>query len=79
LAVTNSGIIDHVLSISSNLKYQEEWYLDSSASHHMSSHRNWFMSYQSVDEGVVFMGNGIPCKTVGAGSISIMMFYGIVR
>ena len=45
----------------------------------MSSHRNWFISYQSVDEAVVFMGNGIPCKTVGVGSIRIRMFDGIVR
>jgi hypothetical protein len=27
----------------------------------------------------VFMGNGIPCKTVGVGSIRINMFDGIVR
>jgi hypothetical protein len=27
----------------------------------------------------VFMGNGIPCKTVGVGSIRISMFDGIVR
>jgi hypothetical protein len=44
----------------------------------MCSHINWFISYQSVDEGVVFMGNGIRCKTVGVGSIRIMMFDGIV-
>ena len=79
LAVTNSGMIDQVLSVSGNLKYQEEWKLDSGASHHMCSHRNWFISYQSVDEGVVFMGNGIPCQTIGVGSIRIRMFNGIVR
>jgi hypothetical protein len=45
----------------------------------MCSHRNLFISYQSVDEGVVFMGNGIPCKTVGVGSIRIKMFDSIVR
>jgi hypothetical protein len=45
----------------------------------MFSHRIWFFSYQSVDEGVVFMGNGIPYKIVGVGSIRIMMFDGIVR
>jgi hypothetical protein len=72
-------MIDQVLSVSSNLQYQEEWQLDSGASHHMCSHRNWFISYQSVDEGVVFMGNGIPCKTLGVGSIRIRMFDGIVR
>jgi hypothetical protein len=79
LVVTNSAIIDQVLSVSSNLQYQEEWQLDSYASHHMCSHRIWFISYQSVDEGVVFMGNGIPCKIVGVGSVRIVMFDGIVR
>jgi hypothetical protein len=44
----------------------------------MCSHRNWFFSYQFVVEGVVFMGNGIPCKTIGIGSIRIRMFNGIV-
>jgi hypothetical protein len=67
---------DQVLSISSNLQYQEEWQLDSGASHHMCLYINWFISYQSVDEGVVFMGNDIPCKV---GSIRIRMFDGIVR
>jgi hypothetical protein len=77
--LTNSGMIDQVLSISNNLQYQEEWQLDSGASHHMCSHRNWFISYQYVDEGVVFMGNGIHFKTIGVGSIRIRMFDGIVR
>jgi hypothetical protein len=45
----------------------------------MCSHRNWFISYQSVDEGVVFMGNGIHCKTIGVDNIRIRMFDGIVR
>jgi hypothetical protein len=72
-------MIDEVLSISSILQYQEEWLLDYGASHHMCSHRNWFTSYQYVDEGVVFMGNGISCKIVGVGSIRIRMFDGIVR
>jgi hypothetical protein len=45
----------------------------------MCSHRNWFISYQFVDEIVVFMGNGIPCKTIWVGSIRIRMFDGIVR
>jgi hypothetical protein len=79
LAVTNSGMTDQVLSISSNLQYQEEWQLDSGASHHMCLHRNRFISYESVDEGVVFMGNGIPCKTVGVGRIKTRMFNGTVR
>jgi hypothetical protein len=38
-----------------------------------------FISYQSIDEVVVFMGNGTPSKIVGVGSIRIMMFGDIVR
>lgn len=79
MVVTDSGIIDQYLSVSSNLQYQEEWKLDSGASHHMWAHRNWFISYQSVDEGAVFMGNGISYKTLGVGSIRIRIFHGIVR
>jgi hypothetical protein len=45
----------------------------------MCSHINLFFSYQSVDEGVVLMGNGIHCKTIGVGSIRIRMFDGIIR
>ena len=55
-------------TISSNLQCQEEWKLDSSA-----SHRNWFISYQSIDDGVVFMGNGIPCKIFGVGSSMVLL------
>jgi hypothetical protein len=45
----------------------------------MCSHRNRFISYQFVDEGVVFIGNGILYKIVGVGSIRIRTFDGIVR
>jgi hypothetical protein len=79
LGVTNLGIIDQVLFVSSNLQYQEEWMLDLGASDHMFSHRNWFIYYQSIDEGAMFMGSGISCKIVGVGSIRIRMLDGIVR
>jgi hypothetical protein len=72
-------MVDEVLSVCSISQYQEEWLLDSGASHHMCSHRSWFSSYQSIDDGVVFMGNDISCKSVGIGSIKIKMFDGIVR
>ena len=72
-------MIDEVLSICSTSQFQEEWLLDSSASNHMCSHRSWFSTYQSIDEGVVFMGNNISRKTIEVGSIKIKMFDGIVR
>jgi hypothetical protein len=79
LDVTNSIMIDQVSSIYNNLQYQEEWQLDLGSSHHMCSHINRFISYQIVDEGIVFMGNGIRSKTIGVGSIRIKMFNDIVR
>ena len=45
----------------------------------MCLHRNWYSTYQSIDDGVVYMGNDVTCKTVGIGSIRIRMFDGIVR
>ncbi|GLJ48423.1 hypothetical protein SUGI_1022100 [Cryptomeria japonica] len=45
----------------------------------MCSHRNWFSSYQSIDGGVVLMGNTASCKTIGIGSIKIKMFDGVVK
>ena len=70
---------DEFLSVSSTLQYEEEWLLDFGASHHMRSHRSWFSTYQFINEGVVFMGNNISCKTVGFGSIKFRMFNSIVR
>ena len=45
----------------------------------MFLHRNWFSTYQSIDDGVVFMGNDISCKIVWIGSIKVKMYDGIVR
>jgi hypothetical protein len=72
-------MVDEVLSICNVSHYHEEWLLDFGASHHMCPHRSWFSSYQVVDGGIVLMGNNVPCKTVGVGSIKIKMFDGIVR
>ena len=37
------------------------------------------MSYQPIDGGNVLMGNNMPYKTIGIGSIKIRMHDGIVR
>jgi hypothetical protein len=53
--------------------------LDSGASNHMCLHRNWFSTYQSIDDGFFFMGNDFYCKIVGVGSVQIKMHDGFVR
>jgi hypothetical protein len=34
--------------------YHEAWFVDSSASFHMNSHREWFYEYERYDGGDVF-------------------------
>jgi hypothetical protein len=70
---------DKVLSISIGLRHDQQWLLDSSASNHMCLHRHWFITYQSIDDGVVYMGNDISSKVVGIGSIRIKMFDGTIE
>jgi hypothetical protein len=70
---------DEVLIIGVVSRYDQQWLLDSGASNHMSLHRNWFITYQSIDDGIVYMGNDISCKVVGIGSIRIKMFDGSVK
>jgi hypothetical protein len=57
LAETSSGsrssMVDEVFSTCDVLNQHHHWLLDSSASIHMCLHRNWFSTYQSIDDGVV--------------------------
>jgi hypothetical protein len=45
----------------------------------MCFHRHWFVTYPSIVDGIVYMGNDISCKVVGIGSIRIKMFDGTVK
>jgi hypothetical protein len=70
---------DEVLSISIGSCHDQQWLLDYGASNHMCLHRHWFVTYQSIDDGIVYMGNDISCKVVGIGSIRIKMFDGTFK
>ena len=72
-------MVDEVLYTCDVSKQHLHSLLDYGASSHMCLHRNWFSTYQSIDDGVVFMGNDFSCKIVGVGSIQIKMYEGIVR
>ena len=76
---TGPGMTDEVLSISIGSRHDQQWLLDSGASNHMCLHRHWVITYQSIDDGIVYMGNDISCKVVGIGSIRIKMFDGTVK
>ncbi|KAG8492943.1 hypothetical protein CXB51_010218 [Gossypium anomalum] len=62
-----------------NPKVSDEWILDSSCTFHMSPNRDWFITYETVSESVVLMGNNVSCKITGVGTIKVKMFDGVVR
>ena len=80
----DSGMVDEVLIVESlpicNISQDADyWLLDSGASHHMSPHRNWFSSYETVNGNSVFMGNNASCQTVGIGNVKIKMYDGTIK
>jgi hypothetical protein len=72
-------MVDEVLFTCDVSHQHQHWLLDSSTCNHMCLHKNWFSTYQSIDDGVVFMGNDFSCKIVGVGSIQIKMHNGFIR
>jgi hypothetical protein len=45
----------------------------------ITSNRDWFDTYRSVNFGIVTTGNGAHCKITGIGNIRIKMFEVVVR
>ncbi|KAL8170360.1 hypothetical protein V2J09_022164 [Rumex salicifolius] len=74
---------DYSLSVSSmacSASSTAEWILDSGATFHCCPLRDWFSSFEKMENaGVVLMGDDNPCKIMGVGSIRVKMFDGIVR
>ena len=62
----DSSMVDQVLTVKAipvhNVSQDaENWLLDSCVSHHMSSHRSWFTSYEAINHSPLFMGNNASC------------------
>ena len=55
------------------------WLVDSSASFHMTSHRNWFSKYEEFDGGKVYLGDDSHLKIVGQGQVTIIFPDGQVK
>ncbi|XP_073148775.1 retrovirus-related Pol polyprotein from transposon TNT 1-94 isoform X1 [Henckelia pumila] len=53
--------------------------MDSGATWHMTSRREWFDQYEPVSGGSVFMGNDHALEIAGVGTIKIKMFDGTIR
>ena len=58
----------------------DEWILDSACSFHMCTNRDWFSSYEPLQNGgFVHMGDDNPCEIVGIGSVQIKTHDGMIR
>jgi hypothetical protein len=79
VAETSSSMVDEVLYTCDVSHQNQHWFLYFGASSHMCLHRNWFSTYQSIDDGVVFMGNDFSCKIVGVGRVWMKMHDGSIR
>lgn len=77
-AVADGYVNAEVLAVSEH-DSGDEWILDSRCSYHMCPNKDWFVTYQSLNEGKVLLGNHASCKVVGIGTVKIKMFDGIVR
>jgi len=65
--------------VSSNKRSKTEWILDSGCTFHMCPYKDLFTTFESVDCGVVLMGNDAQCKIAGIGTIQIKTNDGVVR
>jgi hypothetical protein len=53
--------------------------MDSGCTYHMTPRRDWFTSYEEVDDGLVSMENNYGCKIIEISTVIICMHYDIVR
>ena len=47
--------------------------------HHVTPNKEFFSTYEAIDQGDVLMGNDAPCKIIGIGFIRIKMYDGGFR
>jgi hypothetical protein len=76
--VVKSDTVDTLCVVDINIDDKNYWVMDTNASQHMTSNRDLFESYESM-EGKVLIGNSNFCKVVGIGSVKIKFHDGKIR
>jgi hypothetical protein len=57
-----------------------ECILDSACSYHVCINKDWFSTYEPVQNGgLVRMGSNTPCEVIGIVSVKIRTHYGMTR
>ena len=71
---------DMLVAFAGCAKIDDEWIPDSACTFHICIHKEWFTTYDSVqDGGYILMGDSTPHKIVGIGSIQIKISDGVIR
>jgi hypothetical protein len=52
------------------------WHIDSSASMHLSFHREWFRDYERIPPIKIYMGDDLIQEAIGKGNIDVSMTIG---
>ena len=57
----------------------EAWLVESGASFHMTSHKEWFCEYERYDGCNVFLGNDSIARIIGRGRVKLRLIDGRIR
>ncbi|KAE8667838.1 hypothetical protein F3Y22_tig00112368pilonHSYRG00011 [Hibiscus syriacus] len=60
-------------------RYADIWLIDSGATYHMTSRREWFHHYEPVSGGSVYSCNDYALEIIGVGTIKLKMYDGIIK
>ncbi|KAL8137086.1 hypothetical protein V2J09_003087 [Rumex salicifolius] len=56
-----------------------EWIIDFGCTFHVYPHKDWFLTYQIVQNHHVLLGNNAPYKVLGVGTVKLKTYDGIER
>ncbi|KAE8656252.1 Retrovirus-related Pol polyprotein from transposon TNT 1-94 [Hibiscus syriacus] len=60
-------------------RFADIWLIDSGATYHMTSRREWFHHYELVSGGSVYSCNDYALEIVGVGTIKLKMYDGTIK
>ncbi|KAE8716977.1 cytochrome P450 71A9-like [Hibiscus syriacus] len=60
-------------------RYADIWLIDSGATYHMTSSREWFHHYEPISGGSVYSCNDHALNIVGVGTIKLKMYDGTIK
>ncbi|KAE8670544.1 hypothetical protein F3Y22_tig00112127pilonHSYRG00101 [Hibiscus syriacus] len=60
-------------------RFTDTWLIDSGATYHMTSRREWFHQYEPVSGGSVYSCNDHALKIIGVGTIKLKMYDGTIK